>query len=75
MVILDYVNNEVKPFKIFVANMVQTIKENSKKKHWNYISSTNNPISNGSRGLDTTKVIKVTRSFNGAALLWKPVSE
>ena len=74
-VILGYINNEVKRFKIFVANRVQTIKENSNVEQWKYISSKDNPADDGSRGLDATKVNKVTRWFNGPGFLWKPESE
>ena len=35
--ILGYINNEVKRFKIFMANRVQTIKENSNVEQWKYI--------------------------------------
>ena len=58
--ILGYNNNEVKRFKIFVANKIQTIKENSNINHWKYISSKDNPADAGSRGLDAIKVNKVT---------------
>ena len=36
-VILGYINNEMKRFKIFVANRVQTLKENSNVEQWKYI--------------------------------------
>ena len=42
-VILGYINNEVKRFKIFVANRVLTIKESSNVEQWKYISSKDNP--------------------------------
>ena len=74
-VILGYINNEVKRFKIFVANRVQIIKENSNVEQWKYISSKDNPADDVSRGLDATKVNKVTLWFNGPAFLWKPESE
>ena len=74
-VILGYINNEVKRFKIFVANRVQTIKENSNVEQWKYISSKDNPADDGSRGLDATKVNKVTCWFNGPGFLWKPESK
>ena len=74
-VIFGYINNEVKHFKIFVANRVQTIKENSNIKQWKYISSKDNPADDGSRGLDATKVNKVTCWFNEPAFLGKPESE
>ena len=74
-VILGYINNEVKRFKIFVANRVQTIEESSNVEQWKYISSKENPANDGSRGLDATKVNKVTCWFNGPAFFWKPESE
>ena len=74
-VVLGYINNEVKRFKVFVANRVQTIKENSNIKQRKYISSKENPADDGSIGSDATKVNKVTRWFNGPASLWKPESE
>ena len=74
-VILGYINNEVKSFKIFVSNRVQTIKENSNIKQWKHISSKDNPPDDGSRDLDATKVNKVTRWFNGPDFFWKPGSE
>ena len=46
-VILVYINNEVKHFKIFVANRDQKIKENSNKEQRKYISSRDNPVDDG----------------------------
>ena len=60
-VILGYINNEVNCLKIIVANSVQAIKENSNIEQYKYISSKDNPAEDGSRGLDATKVNKVTR--------------
>ena len=74
-VILGYISNEVRRFKIFVANRIQKIKENSNIEQWKFISSKENPADDGSRGLDATKVNKVTHWFNGPAFLWKPESE
>ena len=66
-VILGYTNNVAKCFRIFVANRVQTIKENSNIEQCKYISSEDNPAV--SRGLDATKVNKVTCWLNGPAFL------
>ena len=67
-VILGYTNNVAKCFRIFVANRVQTIKENSNIEQCKYISSEDNPA-DVSRGLDATKVNKVTCWLNGPAFL------
>ena len=58
-----------------MANRIQKIKENSNIEQWKFISSKENPADDGSRGLDATKVNKVTHWFNGPAFLWKPESE
>ena len=60
-IILGCINDEVKRFENFMTNRVQTIKENSNIEQWKYISSKDNPADDGSRGLDATKVTKVTR--------------
>ena len=36
-IVLGYVNNDAKRFKIFVANKVQLIRENSDVNHWMYV--------------------------------------
>ena len=58
-----------------MTNRNQTINENSNIKQWKYILSKDNPDDDGSRGLDATKIDKVTRWFKGPAFLWKPESE
>ena len=42
-VVLGYVNNDTKCFKIFVANTVQLIRENSDVNQWMYVDSRSNP--------------------------------
>ena len=74
-IILGCINDGVKRFENFMTNRVQTIKENSNIEQWKYISSKDNPADDGSRGLDATKVTKVTRWFNGPVLPWKAESE
>ena len=41
-VVLGYINNNAKCFKIFVANRVQLIRENSNVNQWMYVDSRSN---------------------------------
>ena len=49
-VILAYIRNADKRFKIFVTNRIELIKEHSNKCQWFYISSKQNPPDHASRG-------------------------
>ena len=64
-VVLGYLKNDAKRFKVFVANRIQTIKNHTNINEWNYVSSKENPADDGSRGLNSTKSGKVKRWFEG----------
>jgi Pao retrotransposon peptidase/Family of unknown function (DUF5641)/Protein of unknown function (DUF1759) len=49
-IVLGYINNEVRRYKIFVANRVQRIRNNSPFEKWHYIPSSDNPADIASRG-------------------------
>ena len=70
-VVLGYLKNDAKRFKVFVANRIQTIKNHTNINEWNYVSSKENPADDGSRGLNSTKSGKVKRWFEGPQFLWK----
>ena len=42
--VLGYIRNEVKRFKIFVANRVQLIRKKSGLNQWRYIETKKNPV-------------------------------
>ena len=50
-VVLSYINSDSKRFKIFVANRVHIIKENSDVSQWIDIDSKFNSVNDTSRGL------------------------
>ena len=52
-VVLGYINNVSRRFKIFVANRVQLIRDNTNIEQWHYISTHDNPADDASRGLDS----------------------
>ena len=73
-VVLSYINSNSKRFKIFVANRVQLIKENSDVSQWMYIESKFNPADYTSRGLSASNQEKVKHWVRGPEFLWKDES-
>ena len=58
-VVLGYIRNKSKRFKIFVANRVELIKDNSDESQWHFITSEQNPADCVSRGIDICNDDKV----------------
>ena len=56
-VVLGYINNNTKKFKIFVANRIQQIHEGSNVSQWRYVPSKMNPADDASRRLDANPLI------------------
>ena len=73
-VVLSYINSNSKRFKIFVANRVQLIKENSDVSQWMYIESKFNPADYTSCGLSASNQEKVKHWVRGPEFLWKDES-
>ena len=72
-VVLGYIRNTTKKFKIFVANRIQQIHENSEVNQWRYVPSKNNPADHASRGLiDANSGRKCSTWINGPQFLWEP---
>ena len=69
-VVLGYINNNTKKFKIFVANRIQQIHEGSKISQWRYVPSKMNPADDASRGLDANKNTSSSKWFKGPEFLW-----
>ena len=60
-VALGYVNNDAKCFKIFVANRVQLIWENSDVNQWMNVDSRSNPADDTSHRISPSIQEKVSR--------------
>ena len=71
-VVLSYINNESKRFKVFVANRVQMIRDHSDPSQWYHVNTKLNPADDTSRGLDAANMSKVKRWYNGPEFLWLP---
>jgi len=50
-IVLEYIFNDVKRFRVFVANRTQKIRSYTKKVQWNYIETKENPADHASRGI------------------------
>ena len=74
-VVLGYINNNSKRFKIFVANRIQFIRENADPKQWFYVPTKENSADESSRGLKDVPSEKTKRWFEGPGFLRKPESE
>ena len=57
-VVLGYIKNEASRFKVFVANRVQRIHDDSRPEEWFHISGAENPADDGSRGVLTDRWLK-----------------
>ena len=69
-VVLGYVNNESKRFKVFVANRIRHIVTLTNLLDWKYVPSDENPADEGCRGLDAKK-LRNSMWFTGPEFLWK----
>ena len=74
-VVLGYIRNEAKRFKVFVANRVQIIRENSDVNQWRYIETKKNPADHTSCGLIPSYSKKVKSWISGPEFLWQEDSK
>ena len=68
-IVLGYITNCKRRFKIFVANRVQIIQDYTKGKNWNYVETKDNPADYASRGISPTNKEKVDMWVNGPLFL------
>ncbi len=71
MIVLGYIQNEVRRFRTYVANRQRKILELTKKDQWKHIDTKNNPADYASRGLSVGEEEKVRIWLNGPAVLWE----
>ena len=70
-IVLGYIMNECKRFRIDVANRVKTVRDYSNKDQWKYVGTEENPADYASRGLSMKCREKAKIWFNGPEFLWK----
>ena len=54
-VVLKYLKNDIKQFKVFVTNRVQLIRDHSNFDQWHHVNTAENPADVASKGLDVNK--------------------
>ena len=69
MITLQYIRNESRRLKTFVANRVAEIRENTKPSQWHHIDGKENPADDCSRGLQILKMTPDSRWLHGPAFL------
>ncbi|XP_067045500.1 uncharacterized protein [Acropora muricata] len=74
-VTLQYVKNESRRFKTYVANRVCEIRSVSQPSQWRYCPSILNPADDASRGLTVHQLLTSERWFSGPAFLLNPKEE
>ena len=68
-VVLGYIDNDSRRYKIFLANPVQFIRDNTDIEQWYYISTHDNHADDASKGLDSKNPGRIKRWFNGPEFL------
>lgn len=69
MVVLGYLRNKKKRFKLFVANRARKILKLTDLKMWNFVDSKNNPADDASRGITANSITPDHRWFSGPKFL------
>ena len=72
---LQYINNESRRFKTYVANRVAEIRDASLPTQWRHCPGNLNPADDASRGLSVIKLLSGGRWFKGPDFLRKPEEE
>jgi len=72
---LQYINNEFRRFKTYVANRVSEIRDMSKPSQWRHCPGSLNPADGVSRGLSAHQLLSSERWFSGPAFLSEPEEE
>lgn len=72
--VLQYIRNQSKRFRTFVANRLSVIHENSAPHQWRYVSSEDNPADEVSRGLTVEEMSTSSKWLSGPEFLKKKKS-
>ncbi|XP_014676416.1 PREDICTED: uncharacterized protein LOC106816352 [Priapulus caudatus] len=71
MLVLQYICNESRRFKTFVANRVALIRESTDPSQWRHVDTEQNPADDASRGLTAAEIIASRRWTRGPDFLWQ----
>ena len=68
--VLEYIRNYLKLFKVFAANQVQKIRDHSDSSQWKYVKTSENSSDFESRKLKVKQQDKAKKWFQGPEFLW-----
>ena len=71
---MGYIRHQSRKFKVFVANRVEIIRENSCDCQWFYVNTKGNPADCCSRGIDLSNTKATETWSNGPSFLWESES-
>ncbi len=69
-IVLGYVNNKARRFHVYVANLVQQIRDLTNPSSWQYIDTESNPADHAFRGLTASQLLQGSSWLTGSAFLW-----
>ena len=69
MIVLGYLQNESKKFKVFVANRIQQIHDVSNPSQWRHVSGSDNPADLASRGIGARGLVDSELWYHGPSFL------
>ena len=69
--VLGYIRNQSRKFKVFVANRVEIIRENSCDSQWFHVNTKANPVDYCSRGIYVNNTKATETWFNCPSFLQK----
>ena len=72
--VLQYIRNQGRRFRTFVANLLAVIRDGSQPTQWKYVPTSDNPADLVSRGASVEELIHQSRWFSGPKFLWKEES-
>lgn len=73
--VLKYIENDAARYKTFVANRVTLIKEATRPSQWKYVSTSDNPADQASRGISAESLLQSQNWIQGPEFLLRPEDE
>ena len=70
-IVLGYIGNDARKFRVYVANRVQMIRDASEVQQWHYTNTKDNPADHASRGLYANE-LSTSNWFTGPDFLKQP---
>ena len=70
-IVLGYIANNARRFHVFVANLVQQIRDQTDSSQWRYVGTRENPADIASRGTTVSVILDNSMWFHSPEFLWE----